>query len=128
MSSKIEILGIECESRLGITLEERKKPQKITLDLVLTLDLTAAGRHDSLKLSANYFKIERLARALAEKGERLLIERLAWEIALHILDEEPRLDAVSVRVHKKPASMPKAREVIVEMTKTRSPRKKSRSS
>ncbi len=126
MSSKIEILGIECESRLGVTLEERKKPQKITLDLILTLDLTAAGRHDSLKLSVNYFKIERLARSLAEKGERLLIERLAWEIALHILDEDPRLETVSVRVHKRPAAMTKTREVVVEMTKSRPRRKKSK--
>ncbi len=124
MSSKIEILGIECESRLGVTLEERKKPQKITLDLVLTLDLTAAGRRDVLKLSANYFKIERLARSLAEKGERLLIERLAWEIALHVLDEEPRLDSVLVRVHKRPVAMPKTREVVVEIMKSRQRRKK----
>ena len=126
MSSKIEILGIECQSRLGLSLKERKKPQKITIDLILNLDLTQAGRRDNLKLSANYFKIERLARALAEKGERLLIERLAWEIALHILDEEPLVEAISVRVHKKPELMPKTREVVVEMTKTRLRRKKSR--
>jgi dihydroneopterin aldolase len=126
MSSKIEIIGIETQSRLGVSLKERKKPQKIIIDLILTLDLTQAGRHDNLKLSANYFKIERLARALAEKGERLLIERLAWEIALHILDEEPLVDAISVRIHKKPELMPKTREVIVEMTKTRLRRKKTR--
>ena len=127
MSSKIEITQIECESRLGTTPEERKKPQKLLIDLIIFLDITAAAQKDDMGLTADYWKLERLTRNLASKGERRLAERLAWEIALHVLDEEPQIDAVTVRVHKTPKVMPKTREVVVEITKHQ-PRKRGKKS
>lgn len=127
MSSKIEITQIECESRIGTTPEERKKPQKLLIDLILFLDITAAAQKDDMGLTADYWKLERLTRNLASKGERRLAERLAWEIALHVLDEEPQIDAVTVRVHKTPKVMPKTREVVVEITKHQ-PRKRGKKS
>lgn len=120
MSSQVKILQIECESRLGVAPEERKKAQKIAIDLILSLDLTAAARKDDMRLGVDYWKLERLTRNIAAKGERRLIERLAWEIALHIMDEEPLIDSIAVRVHKTPKLMPKTREVVVEITKSRS--------
>ncbi len=128
MSSKIEILGIACESRLGTTTEERKKPQKIEIDLILFLDMTDAARKDDVRLTADYWKIERLTRSLAAKGERRLAERLAWDIALHILDEDPQIESVTVRVHKTPKVMPKTNEVVVEISKLQPRRHRAKAS
>jgi dihydroneopterin aldolase len=126
MDHKIEILGISCESRLGTTPEERKKPQKIAIDLVLSLDLTDAARKDDLSLTPDYWKIERLTRNLASKGERSLAERLAWDIALHVLDEDTRIKSITVRVHKTPKVMPKTREVIIEISKSKPRRQRGK--
>ncbi len=117
---KIWLYGIECRCRLGVPAAERKRPQKILIDVGLDLDVAPAAARDDFRLTADYWAVEKAVRQAAETGERRLVETLAAQAAKIVLFLDKRIYAVTVRVHKKPAVMPKTREVVVEITRRRS--------
>jgi len=116
---RIRLEGIECRARLGVPDLERRRPQKVLVDLELELDLRRAGRSDDFKDTADYWAIEKRVRGVAENGEFKLVERLAEEIAAVALRLDRRIRGVRVAVHKTPAVMPKTREVVIELTRRR---------
>lgn len=75
------------------------QPQCVLLDVTLELDLKAAARSDSIADAVDYESFARGVIALAEEGERHLIERLAEDVAAYALAEET-VAAVIVRVRK----------------------------
>lgn len=111
--------GIECRSRLGVPAAERRRAQRILIDVGMELDLSWAGGRDDFKLTADYWGVEKAVRKAAETGERSLVEALAEQVAALVLKRERHVTAVTVRVHKRPALMPKTREVVVEIRRTR---------
>lgn len=119
MTDKIWLKGIACKCRLGVPEWERKKPQKVLIDLCLEMNLRPAGRSDDFKLTADYWAIEKRVRGVAERGEFRLVERLAEEIAAVVLRLDRRLRAATVIVHKTPTVMPDTREVVIEITRRR---------
>ncbi len=120
---RIWLNGVACKCRVGVPASERRRPQKVLVDVGLELDLAAAARADDFRLAADYWAVEKLVRAEAETGERALVETLAERLCSRILAAQPRAVAVTVRVHKTPAVMPKTREVVVEMRRERDRRK-----
>ncbi len=117
---KIWLYGIECRCRLGVPASERKKPQKILIDVGLELDTAPAAARDDFRLTADYWAVEKAVRQAAESGERRLVETLAAQVAKIVLVVDRKSSAVTVLVHKRPAVMPKTREVVVEITRCRS--------
>lgn len=115
----IWLMGVECRARLGVPKWERKKRQKILLDIGLKLPLNKAARSDNVCDTVDYWAIEKEARKIAESGECRLAERLAWKVAEAILRMDRRLRSVRVAVHKRPSVMPKTREVVVEIARSR---------
>lgn len=116
---RIRLVGIECRCRLGVPAEERRAPQKILIDVALELDVSAAAARDDFRKTADYWAIEKAVRQAAETGERQLAETLAEQVARAVLAKDKRIAAVEVAVHKKPAVMPKTREVVVEIARRR---------
>jgi FolB domain-containing protein len=112
----IWLVGVECRARLGVPKWERKKRQKVLLDIGLELPLAKAGRSDNVRDTADYWAIEKEARKIAESGEYHLAESLAWKVAEAVLKINRRLRSVRVAVHKRPSVMPKTREVVVSIT------------
>lgn len=114
------LMGVECRCRVGVPAAERRRAQKITLDVGLELDAAPAAARDDFRLAADYQAVERAVRAEAETGERALIETLAERVAAAVLRSQPPLvRAAVVRVHKRPAVMPRTREVVVEIRRAR---------
>ena len=74
---------------------------------------------DDFRLAVDYWAVEKLLRAEAEAGERALIETLAERLAAAVLRTQPLVAAATIRVRKMPAVMPKTREVVVEIRRTR---------
>lgn len=114
--------GVECRCRVGVPAAERRKPQKVLVDVGLELDLEPAARGDDMRLSVDYWAVEKLVRATAEAGERALVETLASRLARELLRTQALACAVTVRVRKKPAVMPRTREVAVELRREREKR------
>ena len=116
---KIWLYGIECRCRIGVPAAERRRPQRILIDVGLELDLSKAAARDDFRLTADYGAVEKAVRESAETGERRLVETLADKLAGLILARDKKLAAATVIVHKKPAVMPKTREIAVEITRRR---------
>lgn len=116
---RIWLLGVECRCRVGVPAAERARPQKISIDLGLETDCSKAGTRDDFRLVPDYHAVEKAVRAEAQSGERALIETLAERAAAVVLRTQPLVSAVTVRVTKTPAVMPKTRAVAVEIRRTR---------
>ena len=122
LPDRVWLMGVECRCRVGVPAAERRRPQKILLDLGLEVDAAKAAARDDFRESADYWAVEKAARESAESGERALIETLAEAVAAAALKAAPAAAAVTVRAHKKPAVMPKTRDVFVEIRRERAAR------
>lgn len=116
---RIWLMGVECRCRIGVPPAERARRQVIHLDLGLEVDAAQAAARDDFRRAVDYGSVEKTARAEAERGERCLVETLAERVAYAVLKSQPLASAVTVRAHKTPAAMPKTREVVVEIRRTR---------
>lgn len=119
MADKVWLLGVECRCRVGVPPAERRRAQRILLDLGLEVDAARAAARDDFREAADYWAVEKAVRAAVQAGERALIETLAETAAAAALRAAPAAAAVAVRVHKTPAVMPKTREVVLEIRRTR---------
>ncbi|MEQ1919327.1 MAG: dihydroneopterin aldolase [Elusimicrobiota bacterium] len=119
MSDMIWLYGVECRAKIGVPAAERGRRQKILVDAGLEIDARPAAARDDFRLAPDYWAVEKLIRAEVETGERALIETLAERLAAAILRTQPLVPAVTIRVHKTPAVMPKTREVVVDIRRTR---------
>lgn len=88
---------------VGISAEERKRKQKIFIDIELFLSLKKAAENDELKHTVNYSKVCNLVANLIEKKEYRLIEAIAWDISETVL-KEFNVKKVIVEV-KKPGAL-----------------------
>lgn len=116
---RIWVYGIACRVRLGVPRRERSKPQGILIDVGMELDLTPAAASDDFRATVDYQAVEKAVRAAAQAGERQLAETLAEEIASLVLGLNGIIAAVNITVHKKPAVMPKTREIAVQIRRQR---------
>lgn len=115
----IWLLGVECHCRVGAPAAERRRKQRLLVDVGLETDVAAAAASDDVRKTADYQAVEALVRAEAEGGERALVETLAERLAARVLAAQPFVSAVTIRARKAPAAMPRTREVVVEIRRTR---------
>lgn len=116
---RIWLNGIECRVHLGVPDQERKRRQKILIDVGLELDISQSAAGDDFTKTVDYWGLEKAVRAEAESRERRLLETVAEDVARLVLSRERLAQGVWVRARKKPAVMPKTREVVVEICRTR---------
>ncbi len=116
MSDRIALRGMRFLGRHGVTLEERLEPQPIEVDVELEADLSAPAASDELADTIDYAGIFELVRGIVEERSFRLIEALAGEVATAVLaahvGDEPRLEAVEVRVRKPQAPLPGTFEAV----------------
>ena len=114
--SKITIADLEVSYHVGVTDEERAKPQKLLVTVEMTLDFTSAVISDRLERTVNYHDVAKdLMKFGADRNWKLL-EKLTVNIAESIMARYKPL-AVVVEVKKFP--FPEARYVSATVTKTR---------
>ena len=120
MTDKVLIKGLACRARVGVPEWERRKRQKILLDLELRLDLRKAGRNDRVDQTVDYAAVAREVKALVEGRPFVLVEAMA-ESAAGLVLKRFHVKEVTVRVRK--FSVPGTRSVGVLVTRGRSRRK-----
>jgi dihydroneopterin aldolase/2-amino-4-hydroxy-6-hydroxymethyldihydropteridine diphosphokinase len=99
MTDQIAIKGISARGFHGVLDFEKRDGQTFVVDVVMDVDLSAAGASDDLADTVNYADVAGDVVALVQ-GEPLdLIEALAARIADRVL-ARPRVEAVEVTVHK----------------------------
>ena len=108
--SKITIVDLEVYYCVGVTDEERAKPQRLLLTVDISLDFSSASVSDRIERTINY---QRVAEDLLKYGEGRswkLLEKLVTKIAEKIMVE---YHPDSVLVEAKKFSIPQARFVSV---------------
>lgn len=99
-SDRVELTGLRAVAVVGVLAEERHRAQPIELDLVLHVDVSAAGLSDRLEDTVDYSATCDAAAAVVESARPLLLERLATLVADAVLAVDDRITAVEVAVRK----------------------------
>jgi dihydroneopterin aldolase len=115
--SKITIVDLEVFYCVGVTDEERAKPQRLLVTVDMSLDFSSASVSDRIEKTINYNVVAQELLKYGEGRSWKLIEKLAANIADMVLNEY-RPQAVLVEIKKFP--IPQARHVSVTLTEARS--------
>jgi FolB domain-containing protein len=98
-TDRIHIEQLELYARVGVTENERSRPQRITLSVTIWPETAFADLEDDITRTVNYSELCRAAREFVENRSAKLIETLASEVAAHLLKEFP-LGAVEIELRK----------------------------
>ncbi len=112
----ITLCDLEVFYQVGVTEEERARPQRLLLTVVMAVDFTTAQASDNLADTIDYAAITDRLLQFGQSCHWALIETLAGDIATMILDEYA---PASVTVEVKKFSLPQARHVSVSLTRRR---------
>jgi len=116
MADKILIQGLEVLCIIGTLPGERKKKQKVVIDLEFPAPVTKAATRDDLRDALNYKKIAEAITEFVSKNRFYLIETLAERLA-RILLREFKLKKIFLRVSK-PDAVRNAKNVGVEIRRS----------
>lgn len=117
MSDRIVLEGMEFHAFHGVYPEEGRLGARFSVDAELELAVSGDDRLDG---TADYSEVYRFIRETVTGRRFALIEALAAALAEGLLETQPLLSAVTVRVHKPAAPLPGVvRNVFVEVTRRR---------
>jgi 7,8-dihydroneopterin aldolase/epimerase/oxygenase len=92
--------GMTFQACHGLLPQEKNRPQKFKVDLVMGLDLHPAGTSDALDDTIDYDRVYHLVEAVVTGNSYNLIEALAERIAADLLAAFRRMQEVEVKVYK----------------------------
>ena len=114
---KIVLAGLEFHARHGVYESETHFGARFIVDVELYLPLS--GR-DDLEATVDYSAVYDLVRAQVTETRFYLIEALAHNLVTVLLEAQPLVKAVLVRVHKPHAPLPGiVRDVYAEVQRER---------
>jgi len=116
--SKITIVDLEVFYCVGVTDEERAKPQRLLLTVDMSFDFTSAAVSDRIERTINYQTVADDLLKFGEGRSWKLVEKLVANVADKVLVEyKPQ----AVMVEAKKFSIPQARFVSVSTSSSRPP-------
>jgi len=117
MTDRIILRGLRVRGHHGVFEHERRDGQDFVIDVVLSMDTSAAGRSDDLNDTIHYGILAEELAANVARDPLNLIEALAQRLAERCL-LNPRVEEVEVTVHKPqaPVTVPIA-DVAVTITR-----------
>lgn len=115
---KIALTGLEFFGRHGVQAEETKLGARFVIDVEMFLSLE--GITDRLEDTVDYSAVYELISQVVTANRYYLIEVLANHIAQQLLEKQPRIQRLVVRVHKPHAPLKGIfRDVYTEVTRER---------
>jgi dihydroneopterin aldolase len=114
--SRISIVDLEVFYCVGVTEEERAKPQRLLITVEMDFDIASSALSDRVEKTINYFDVTQHLLAYGEGRSWKLLEKLATNIADLILTKF-KPNAVVVEVKK--FIIPQARYVSVSLARNR---------
>jgi len=115
---EIHITDLSVAGIVGINPDERVTPQEILINATLWVDTSAAAASDDIADAANYRTITKAMMAHVRRGKPMLVERLADELAQLVLEIEPKVQEIQLRLEK-PGALRHARFVGITIRRTR---------
>lgn len=100
MTDRIFIKGLALHAYHGVMAYEAKVGQSFAIDLELEIDLSAAASSDKVMDTVSYDKVVQCASEVFCVQRYRLIETAAGHVADAVLAAFPRVDSISVTIHK----------------------------
>lgn len=116
MSDRIFIKSLEVSACVGVPDDERLRPQRLEIDLVLETDF--CGMADEIARTTDYAAVAAWVSGQCAHSECRLIETLAENLALGVLKTFPLVQAVELEIRK--FILPNTRHVAVRLRRERS--------
>jgi dihydroneopterin aldolase len=115
----LRLIGIQAYGHLGVTSKERDLGQRVEADVEMAYEQSARRRPDSLDAFVDYEELGRLVRGQIEMSRCKLVETLAEEIALALLEEfqTPRVRVRLRKLHVPVAGFSGVPEVEIERSR-----------
>ena len=114
--SKITIVDLEVHYCVGVTDEERSKPQRLLVTVDMSVDFTSAALSDRVEKTINYHTVAQSLLKFGEGRSWKLLEKLVTNIAEKMMSE---FHPQAVMVEVKKFTVPQARYVSVSLSKVR---------
>ncbi len=111
MSDHVSIRGLRLQARIGVSVEERKSPQAIVVDIDIRTELGRAGRSDDLAHTIDYRVVAAEIAEVVKSSESKLLEHMAEEIAAVIVPIDG-VQTVAVEVRKPGPLLPWAVDAV----------------
>jgi dihydroneopterin aldolase len=116
---RIVIRGLRCRGRQGPTPADQQHPREYLIDVALSLDIADAVSRDDLAAALDIAEVAAFVRDEVARRPRVLIERMASDVAQALLQRFHQVSNVSVKVEKpEPDDLDAAAEA-VELTISR---------
>ena len=115
---RVLLEGMSFQGRHGVRAAERDKAQEFRVDVEVECDLSEPGRTDRIEDTVDYTRVRTIAKEVIEGKSHNLLESLASQIADRVL-QLPKVDAVGVRIAKRPESMLPIDAAAVRINRTR---------
>jgi dihydroneopterin aldolase len=116
----IHIEELELDCIVGVRPWERRRPQRILLDLSLGLDASRAGRLGRIGLTCDSDQVAAEVQALLRFREYQLIEVATEELAAMLFGVHGALRSVEIKLTKRGALPGRARGAAVSLQRVRS--------
>lgn len=97
---QIQLRGLRMMGTHGVLAEEQTRAQPFQVDVVLSVDLSAASASDELADTIDYGEVTGVVVGTVEGEHFALLERLAGRIVEVVLGLDERIAAVDVTVTK----------------------------
>lgn len=112
----ILVAGLELSAHIGVPDEERRRAQRLTVDLKILPTRPLSHLNDELAATIDYFALTRGVQQLCTDRPRKLIETLAEEICAFVLDTYPVRE---IEVELRKYILCDAQYVAIRLTRTR---------
>jgi dihydroneopterin aldolase len=120
LPGQIIIRGLRCRGRQGPTPADQQQAHDYLVDVVLSVELAGAVEKDELAAALDISEVAACVRDEVARRPRVLVERIAADVARALLARFDRVAEVRVKVEKpEPAGLDAAAEA-VELTIARS--------
>ncbi|MFZ5890949.1 MAG: dihydroneopterin aldolase [Myxococcota bacterium] len=97
---RIHLRSLELECIVGVRPPERKRPQRVRLDVSLGVDLAPAGRSGRITRTIDYARVADELQNMLRFREYRLMEMAAEELSAMLFAAHPMLQSVELRLEK----------------------------
>lgn len=119
MPDQLHLNRLELDCIVGVRPSERKRRQRIRLDVSLSLDLRPAGRSGRIVQTVDYSRVAGQLRELLRFREYRLVEMATEELSAMLFASHPALEGVQIRLEKPEALRGQASSAAVSISRTR---------
>src|SRR5206468_5441261 len=122
LPGRIEIRGLRCRGRQGITAADQQQAHDYLVDVSLSVDVAEAVERDDLAAALDISEVAACVREEVARRPRVLLERMTSDVARVLLERFDRVTEVRVKVEKPEPDGLDATAEAVELTIARAPR------